>query len=140
MHNVHITATHEFVYEIILEEALRKTSVAPLPSATNLGRFHQNSNSSMFPELYEPCNYLCTASFSKCNGIEEYHKNKILLLCILKRMTRLPTYCTQTQQRLASYHTVFQLTIHQRDSASATWLSFPAMWRTSVVYSLIAES
>ena len=27
-----------------------------------------------------------------------------------------------------------------RDSASATWLSFPAMWRTSVVYSLIAES
>ena len=30
----------------------------------------------------------------------------------MKRMTRLPTYCTQTQQRLASYHTVFQLTIH----------------------------
>ena len=32
-----------------------------------------------------------------------------LEMWILKRMTRLPTYCTQTQQRLASYHTVFQL-------------------------------
>ena len=34
------------------------------------------------------------------------------LIRIMKRMTRLPKYCTQTQQRLASYHTVFQLTIH----------------------------
>ena len=45
MYIIFITATHEFVYEIILQEALRKTSVAPLPSVTNLGRIHQNSNS-----------------------------------------------------------------------------------------------
>ena len=31
MYIICITATQEFVYEIILQEALRKTSVTPLP-------------------------------------------------------------------------------------------------------------